>query len=137
MTKQKIENTKDMIKAAKILLRLGAKNVLLKGGHGKSDFTNDVFLSKNEKKIFKNRRIKTKNTHGTGCTLSSAIATFISCGKPLKKSCELGIKYVNHAIEIKSKLWKRTWPSESFKFNCFKKNFYNEKHSSSRFTMGR
>ena len=46
--------------------------------------------------------LKTKNfnsnTHGTGCTLSSAIALFLSCGKPLKKSCELGIKYVNQAI---------------------------------------
>ena len=49
--------------------------------------------------IFKNKKIKTKNTHGTGCTLSSAIATFLSCGKPLKKSCELGIKYVNQAIK--------------------------------------
>ena len=45
------------------------------------------------------KKIKTKNTHGTGCTLSSAIATFLSCGKPLKKSCELGIKYVNQAIK--------------------------------------
>ena len=48
---------------------------------------------------FKTFKIQTKNTHGTGCTLSSAIATFLSCGKPLKKSCELGIKYVNHAIK--------------------------------------
>ena len=49
--------------------------------------------------LFKNKKIKTKNTHGTGCTLSSAIATFLSCGKPLKKSCELGVKYVNQAID--------------------------------------
>ena len=49
--------------------------------------------------IFKNKKIKTKNTHGTGCTLSSAITTFLSCGKPIKKSCELGIKYVNQAIK--------------------------------------
>ena len=40
-------------------------------------------------KIFKNKRIKTKNTHGTGCTLSSAIATFLSCGKPLKNLVSL------------------------------------------------
>ena len=50
-------------------------------------------------KVFKNKKIKTKNTHGTGCTLSSAIATYLSCGKPLKKSCELGIKYVNQSIK--------------------------------------
>ena len=58
----------------------------------------DVLLSKKGIEIFKNQRIKTKNTHGTGCTLSSAIATFLSCKKSLKKSCELGTKYVNEAI---------------------------------------
>jgi hydroxymethylpyrimidine/phosphomethylpyrimidine kinase len=58
----------------------------------------DIYLSKNDIKIFKNQKIKTRNTHGTGCTLSSAITAFLSCGKPLKKSCELGIKYVNHSI---------------------------------------
>ena len=57
-----------------------------------------ILLNRKEIKIFKNKKVKTKNTHGTGCTLSSAIATFLSCGKPLKKSCELGIKYVNQAI---------------------------------------
>ena len=46
----------------------------------------------------KNRRISTKNTHGTGCTLSAAICTFFSCGKTLKRSCELATKYVHSAI---------------------------------------
>ena len=58
----------------------------------------DVFLNSKELKIFKNKKIKTKNTHGTGCPLSSAIATFLGCGKTLNKSCELGIKYVNQSI---------------------------------------
>ena len=87
-----------MIEAAKILLNLGVKNILVKGGHGKTKTMNDVFLNKKELKIFKNKRIKTKNTHGTGCTLSSAITTFYACGKTLNKSCELGIKYVNQSI---------------------------------------
>ena len=56
------------------------------------------FIFKNFK-FFRNKKIYTKNTHGTGCTLSSAISTFLSCGKPLKKSCELGIKYVNQSIK--------------------------------------
>ena len=98
LTEKKIRNSNDMIIAAKILIDLGAKNVLLKGGHSKSKNVEDIFLSKKEQKIFRNKKIITKNTHGTGCTLSSAIATFISCGKPIKKSCELGIKYVNQAI---------------------------------------
>ena len=98
LTNIKIKNLKDMTQAANILLNFGAKNVLLKGGHRKSNYMQDVLLSRNEIKIFKNKKIKTKNTHGTGCTLSSAITTFLSCGKPLKKSCELGIKYVNQGI---------------------------------------
>ena len=98
LTKIKIRNLKDMREAANILLELGAKNILLKGGHRNSKYIEDIFLNKKEIKIFKNKKIKTKNTHGTGCTLSSAIATFLSCGKPLKKSCELGIKYVNQSI---------------------------------------
>ena len=98
LTKIKIRNLEDMIYAANILLKLGAKNVLVKGGHKNTKHIEDVLLSRKEIKIFKNKKIKTKNTHGTGCTLSSAIATFLSCGKPLKKSCELGTKYVNQAI---------------------------------------
>ena len=98
LTKIKIENLEDMIRAANILLKYGVKNILIKGGHGKMTSMNDVFLNKKELKIFKNKRIKTKNTHGTGCALSSAISAFLSCGKPLVKSCELGIKYVNQAI---------------------------------------
>jgi len=98
LTKIKIRNLEDMIYAANILLKLGAKNVLVKGGHKNTKYIEDVFLNRREIKIFKNKKINTKNTHGTGCTLSSAIATFLSCGKPLKKSCELAIKYVNQAI---------------------------------------
>ncbi len=98
LTKTKIKNMQDMIYAANILLKLGAKNVLVKGGHRKTKHMEDVLLNKKEIKIFKSKKIKTRNTHGTGCALSSAITTFLSCGKPLKKSCELGIKYVNHAI---------------------------------------
>ena len=99
LTKTKIKNLEDMIHAANILIKFGVRNVLLKGGHRKSKYIEDILLNRKEIKIFKNKKIKTRNTHGTGCTLSSAIATFLSCGKPLKKSCELGIKYVNQAIE--------------------------------------
>ena len=101
LTKNKIKSVDDMIYAGKILLNLGAQNVLVKGGHLNTRIVQDVFVSKNEVKIFKNKKITTKNTHGTGCTLSSAITTFFSCGKPLKKSCELGIRYVSNAIGSK------------------------------------
>jgi len=94
----KINNKEDMIYSANKLLKLGAKNVLIKGGHLNSKIMYDILLNKKEITIFKSKKYKTKNTHGTGCTLSSAITTYLSCGKVLKKSCELGIKYVNQAI---------------------------------------
>ena len=100
LTKTKIKSLEDMINAANILIKFGVRNVLLKGGHRKSKYMEDILLNRKEIKIFKNKKIKTRNTHGTGCTLSSAIATFLSCGKPLKKSCELGIKYVNQSIKF-------------------------------------
>ena len=98
LTNIQIKNLDDMIRAANILLKLGVKNILLKGGHFNAKILNDILLNKKELKIFKNRRIKTKNTHGTGCTLSSAITTYFACGKTLNKSCELAIKYVNQSI---------------------------------------
>jgi hydroxymethylpyrimidine kinase/phosphomethylpyrimidine kinase len=98
LTKTKIKSKEDMIFSANQLIKLGAKNFLIKGGHLKLKFVYDIFVNKSEMKIFSSKRYKTKNTHGTGCTLSSAITTFLSCGKPTKKACELGIKYVNSAI---------------------------------------
>ena len=98
LTGIKIKTKEDMIFAASKMIELGAKNVFIKGGHLKSNIVQDIFVNKKEIKIIKNRKITTSNTHGTGCTLSSAIATFFSCGKSLKKSCELATKYVNNSI---------------------------------------
>jgi hydroxymethylpyrimidine/phosphomethylpyrimidine kinase len=98
LTNIKIKTKEDMIFAAKKLVRLGAKNVLIKGGHLDSSRVEDIFVNKKEIKIINNKRITTSNTHGTGCTLSAAISTFFSCGKTLKKSCELATKYVHNSI---------------------------------------
>ena len=98
LTGIKINNKEDMIFAANELIKFGVPNILIKGGHLKSKKVNDIFVNKKETKVFSNKRFSTKNTHGTGCTLSTAITSFYSCGKPLKKSCELAIKYVNSAI---------------------------------------
>ena len=110
LTKIKIDTTQDMIKAGKILISLGAKNVLIKGGHLKSKKMNDILVNKKMIKVFNSKKHNSKNTHGTGCTLSSSIATYLSCGKDLIKSCELGIKYVNEAIKSKLNLGKGNGP---------------------------
>jgi len=110
LSKIKINSKKDMIKAGKILITLGAKNVLIKGGHLKSKQMNDILLNNRTMRIFTNKKYRTKNTHGTGCTLSSAIATYLACGKDLIKSCELGIKYVNESIKSNLNLGKGRGP---------------------------
>ena len=106
----KINTKEDMIFAAYKLIKLGVPNVLIKGGHFKTKKVHDIFVNKNEIKIFSSNRLNTRNTHGTGCTLSTAITSFFSCGKPLKKSCELGIKYVNSAILTNPKIGKGHGP---------------------------
>ena len=98
LTDLKIKNIHDMTQAGQVLLSMGAKNVLIKGGHLKTTIVKDIFVNKKEIRFFLHKKLRTKNTHGTGCTLSSAITTFFSCGKLLNKSCELGIKYVNQSI---------------------------------------
>tara|TARA_B100001121_G_scaffold309252_1_gene335488 strand:+ start:266 stop:1078 length:813 start_codon:yes stop_codon:yes gene_type:complete len=110
LTNKKIRNLNDMLISLNILSKLGVKNILLKGGHLNSKYSYDILFANKKVKIFKNKMINTKNTHGTGCTLSSAIATFLSCGKPLKKSCELGIKYVNQAIKSNMNYGKGNGP---------------------------
>ena len=110
LTGIEIKNKEDMILAANKLISFGARNVLIKGGHFNTKKVEDLFLSKFDYKIFTNQRYNTKNTHGTGCTLSSAITTFFSCGKSIKKACELGIKYVNSAILTNPKYGKGHGP---------------------------
>ena len=110
LTGTKIKSSEDMIFAAHKLLEIGSKSVLIKGGHLDGKIVEDTLVTRSDIKIFKSVRFKTKNTHGTGCTLSSAVTTFLSCGKPIKKSCELGIKYVNSAIRTNPKYGKGHGP---------------------------
>ena len=123
LTKKKIKSLEDMIFAANILLKFGVKNILIKGGHRNTKIMQDVFLNKKELLIFKNKKIKTKNTHGTGCTLSTAITTFFACGKSLNKSCELGIKYVNQSIRSNLNYGKGNGPINHLNSVLLKKKF--------------
>ena len=123
LTNIKIKTKEDMIFAASILVNLGAKNVFIKGGHLDSKVVQDIFVNKKEIMIIKNRRITTSNTHGTGCTLSSAISTFFACGKTLKKSCELATKYVNNSIRSNLNYGKGQGPINHLSSISVDKNF--------------
>lgn len=95
----KIENEEDMILAAKRIQDLGAKNILIKGGHREDNCT-DVLLTKDNKIIkFVGERFETKNTHGTGCTLSSTIASYIGKGFSVEEAVKLGKEYITIAIK--------------------------------------
>ena len=100
----------DIIKAGKEILNFGPKFVLIKGGHTNKSYIEDVLISKNNIKIFKNKKIKTKNTHGTGCTLSSAIASFISKNYGMNESCRRSIQYVHKAILLNPKFGRGHGP---------------------------
>ena len=98
LTGYSILNKEDMIRAARKILNMGPKNVLLKGGHLKNKIIFDILAMQKEIKVFKKIKINTKDTHGTGCTLSSALATCLSQKKSLYKSCKMSLRYVDEAI---------------------------------------
>ncbi|MDR2334054.1 MAG: bifunctional hydroxymethylpyrimidine kinase/phosphomethylpyrimidine kinase [Burkholderiaceae bacterium] len=97
---RKISGEGDLDEAADALLALGARAALLKGGHLPGDWVVDVLaLATGEHKRLESRRIATHNGHGTGCTLSSAIASQLALGEPLPRAVEKARAYILGAIE--------------------------------------
>lgn len=86
----------------------------MKGGHLDGECI-DVLLLESDKVVeFKSERIETKNTHGTGCTLSSSIATYLAKGYSLEKSVELAKKYITEAISNSFSIGKGVGPTGYF-----------------------
>ncbi|EEX32769.1 MULTISPECIES: bifunctional hydroxymethylpyrimidine kinase/phosphomethylpyrimidine kinase [Vibrio] len=93
------ENEDQMGNMIEELRALGAKAVLLKGGHlEKDDNSNDLLILAQTSELLSAKRFPTKNTHGTGCTLSSAIASYLAQGNRLHKAVYLGKQYISQAI---------------------------------------
>lgn len=89
----------EMITVAEKLLDLGPEFVLLKGGHLHSSESNDLLYGKDGSSTwYKNPRIDSKNTHGTGCTLSAAIAACLAQNIELKQACSIAKIYLTNAI---------------------------------------
>jgi len=93
-----IETLEDMETACHALIDMGVKAVLLKGGHRAKDAT-DIFFDGITMKYLPAERIDTKNTHGTGCSLSSALAANLSNGKSLLEAVESAKAYVYEGIK--------------------------------------
>ena len=95
----KIDNVSDMETVGKALLGLGCKAVLMKGGHMQGDRLTDLLINKDTVTPFYGERIHTTSTHGTGCTLASAIATGIGKGLSLEEAVRQARNYVTLAIK--------------------------------------
>jgi hydroxymethylpyrimidine/phosphomethylpyrimidine kinase len=89
---------KMMLSQGELLLTLGAKAVLIKGGHGQGADAVDLFFDGDNIVRLAANRIQTRNTHGTGCTLSSAIAAYMAHGLPLLEAVQNAKTYLTKAL---------------------------------------
>lgn len=113
----KISTAGDMEAAAKKIYEENGCGVLLKGGHSLND-ANDFLYSKNTARWFLGKRIDNLNTHGTGCTLSSAIASFLADGQELEEAIENAKGYLSCALSSMLNLGKGSGPlNHSFTFD--------------------
>lgn len=105
----KISTEEQMLAAAKKISEKYGTSVLLKGGHSIND-ANDVLYAGKNFLWFLSERIENKNTHGTGCTLSSAIATFLAKGNNLECSVQLAKNYITECLKANLNLGKGSGP---------------------------
>ena len=92
------KNEEEMRRQGERLLALGPRSVLLKGGHAEGPESVDLFISATEFRRLAAPRLATRNTHGTGCTLSSAVAAFLASGSDLVEAVEVAKKYLTAAL---------------------------------------
>jgi hydroxymethylpyrimidine/phosphomethylpyrimidine kinase len=93
-----VESVDDQRRAGEALLKLGARAVLMKGGHVPGETVVDVLLTADGETTFEGERLDTRHTHGTGCTLASACATGLALGLPLAEAVAEAWAYVHEAM---------------------------------------
>ena len=108
-----IKTVEDMKKAAEIIYQMGPKYVLVKGGHLEGEAV-DILYDGNNFTHYNSPRIATKNTHGTGCTLSSAIAANLGKGLSVSEAIENAKNYITIAIENSFSIGKGVGPVHHF-----------------------
>ena len=108
-----IKDMDGMRDAAKMLVAMGAKSVVVKGGHLSGPAT-DIFFDGTEVKAFTSQRISTDNTHGTGCTFASAIAASLAKGLSIRESVSNAKKYVTEAIRFAPNIGQGNGPLNHF-----------------------
>ncbi len=115
LTGMSINNEEEMQSAARELYQMGAHNVIVKGGHLAEGMAVDILYDGNEFSRFASPRVHTKNTHGTGCTFASAIATCLASGEPLQQAVARAKDYITSAIRLAMPLGKGHGPVNHYK----------------------
>ncbi len=116
-----IKSLEDMERACRKILSYGPSAVVVKGGHMEGKESVDVLYDGQSFEYLRGRFIKTKNTHGTGCTFSSAITSYLAKGYSLIDSVRMAKEYIQKAIENSLPIGKghgplnHMWPFYSFK----------------------
>ena len=110
LTGMKINNVIDIENVGKQLLTMGASEVILKGGHMESSIIRDTLITSNETSYIETKKINTKHTHGTGCTMSSALAAYLAQTSQIKLAFQRAHEYVQKAIIYAPKLGNGNGP---------------------------
>jgi hydroxymethylpyrimidine/phosphomethylpyrimidine kinase len=97
LTGMKLTRPKEIEEAARRIIAMGAKSVVIKGGHRKGPAI-DLFFDGNKIRMLRSPRISTRHTHGTGCTFSAAIAAYLAKGKKIEDAVSMAKKYITQAI---------------------------------------
>jgi hydroxymethylpyrimidine/phosphomethylpyrimidine kinase len=105
-----VRTRREREEAAHSLVEMGAHAALVKGGHGEGAIVEDLLFDGRELSVFQTERQQTTHTHGTGCTLSAAIATALGQGQPLVSAVALATRYVQAAIRLAPGLGKGQGP---------------------------
>ena len=120
LTGIKINNLKDMKNAGKEINNLGASHVILKGGHMKALVMTDLLINSSEIHSIETSKIITNHTHGTGCTMASALSASLAKSIDIRHSFEIAHKYVNNAIKTNPKFGRGNGPiNHCFNINEF------------------
>ncbi len=110
LTGLEISDIDTMRRAAYAILEMGSKAVLLKGGHLKDETLTDILVTKDVEKTYSGPRLITKHTHGTGCSMASAVATGIAQGDTLEMAVQRAKAYVFTAIKTAPQFGKGHGP---------------------------
>jgi hydroxymethylpyrimidine/phosphomethylpyrimidine kinase len=97
LTGMKLTREKEFEEAARRISAMGAKNVIIKGGHRRGPAI-DLFFDGNKMHLLRSPRMRTRHTHGTGCTFSAAIAAYLAKGEPVETAVSRAKRYITAAI---------------------------------------